>query len=344
MPCFHPREIIIRKPKVIYQWIPNPDGTMTRIVDNKTASVAGKQAILVPCGKCAACRAQAQSQWSFRIENEALYGGHASCLFVTFTYAPEFLPKDKCLSKIEVQRYLHDLRQNLYRRYSGGTDSEIVPKVKYYFCGEYGSMYGRPHYHAILFFSRSVDWTIIQKSWGKGIVDIREFTPARAGYVAKYSLKDLEEDYNGRTPPFHLQSKGLGQCFLNKYNSFRSLSFNTYFSNLSGHKVKLPRYYLDKLGTTRKFKSKVLKDGTIKRTSTTSHSYAYEMTNQMAYYRYLQKESLDMCSFSSYSDYLLSKRSEVDTLEFNLNKLKHKSKSYYVKTKIELRNGQGLHD
>lgn len=273
MPCFHPREIIINKPKLVYKWTELPDGSVKR--DSEPFAVAQKYSIQVPCGKCAACLALQQAQWSFRIEQEALRGGHASALFVTFTFDNSHLPEDECLSKSHVQRYLRNLRQNLYRKYFDGTDKASVPKVVYYFCGEYGSLRGRPHYHAILFFSKSVDWRIIQDSWNKGIVDIREFTSARAGYVAKYSVKQMELDYGGRTRPFHLQSKGLGKCFL-EGKSMKSLANNFYYQNLSGYNVKLPRYYLDKLGTVRNtyFKGSVF-GSTLKRT-VTSHSYLYE--------------------------------------------------------------------
>lgn len=100
-----------------------------------------KHYALVPCGKCLACLAEMQSQWSFRIEQEVVYGGHATSLFVTFTYDNEHLPDDFSVHKEEVQRYLHDLRQLIDRRYC----KEDRPRLKYYFCAEYGSKRGRPH-------------------------------------------------------------------------------------------------------------------------------------------------------------------------------------------------------
>lgn len=292
MPCFHPLDIVINKSKLIYKWIEQPDGTLKR--DKKPFAVAHKYTIQVPCGKCPACLALQQSQWSFRIEQEALYGGHASALFVTFTYDNEHLPNDLCVSKACVQRYLRNLRQNLKRRYYDGTSMESVPKVVYYFCAEYGSLRGRPHYHAILFFSKSIDWRIIQDSWNKGIVDIREFSSARAGYVAKYSVKQMELDYGGRTRPFHLQSQGLGKCFLNG-KSIKDLSNSMYFSNLSGFKVKLPRYYLDKLGSTRVFYSKAhLSPRGFIGKSETFHSFDYERLVETSRLRFLKNRASEI--------------------------------------------------
>ena len=209
MPCFHPREICVNKPKLVYSWTKMSDGSIKR--SKKPLGACAKYYISVPCGHCPACLALQQSQWSFRIEQEALFGGHSSSLFVTFTYDNEHLPSDYGLHKEEMQKYLHDLRQNIDRNYPVA-DGEPKYLVRYYICGEYGSKRGRPHFHAILFFSRPIDWRYIQSSWNKGIVDIREFSSARAGYVAKYSVKQLELDYEGRPRPFHMQSQGLGKC------------------------------------------------------------------------------------------------------------------------------------
>ena len=338
MPCFHPREIVVNKPRVVYSWIQRPDGSIYRELDSKgkpkVLGIDQKYAIQVPCGKCRWCLALQQSQWSFRIEQEVLHGGYATALFVTLTYAPEHLPEGANLSKAEAQKYLHDLRQNLFRRYGGnGTSKESVPKVSYYLCGEYGSRFGRPHYHLILMFTKSLDWTIIQKSWSKGIVDIREFTSARAGYVAKYSVKDLSLDYAGRTAPFHLQSKGLGAAFLKVKSSFSSLQFNTYYSNVSGRKVKLPRYYLDKIGTKRTY-TKVGDS----RKSHTFHTFSYLYTNEMARFRFDDRLRLEVAASGlSESEFMLKRIAESNKLESELNSLYRKTSSYYVLSRLESR-------
>lgn len=333
MPCFHPRDLVIKKPKIIYEWIQLPDGRVKRGIP---VSAAQSYTIKVPCGKCPACLAMAQSQWSFRIEQEALYGGHASTLFVTYTYDNDHLPKDFGLHKEEMQKYLHDLRQSIDRRYSDGTNKEIVPKVRYYICAEYGSRRGRPHFHAMLFFSHPIDWNLIKSAWPKGIVDIRPFTPNRAGYVAKYSVKQLELDYEGRPRPFHMQSQGLGKCFLDG-RSFSSLNYNTYFSNKSGHKVKLPRYYLDKLGTSRKVYKIKLLDDTYKNITFTTHSLGYDKTNGKAYLAFNAKFHQDLfLNHWSESRYYRESIQRSQSLELNLINLQKKS-YYYAKSASESR-------
>lgn len=334
MPCFHPRDLVIKKPKLIYEWTRSSSGRIVR--SKEPISVARQYTIQVPCGKCPACLALSQSQWSFRIEQEALYAGHASTLFVTYTYDNENLPEDFGLHKEEMQRYLHDLRQNISRRYFDGTNVESLPRVRYYICGEYGSKRGRPHFHAILFLSRPVDWTIIQSSWGKGIVDIRPFTPARAGYVAKYSVKQLELDYEGRPRPFHMQSQGLGACFL-EGKSFHTLKYNTYFRNSSGRKVKLPRYYLDKLGTTRNYYRIKDMEGNVSSVSFTHHSFWYDLSSELGRLRHLEKEAVEMTKNNfTYPAWLVFQNERSQKLEHELLKLQKQS-SYYVKTDYESR-------
>lgn len=334
MACFHPREILVDSPKgrYTYLWTMTPEGYAKKV---KKVGVALKYCVLVPCGKCLACLAQQQSQWSFRIEQEVLYGDHPFALFVTFTYDNEHLPEDLSVSKTEVQKYLHDLRQNLHRRYFDGADKETVPSVRYYFCAEYGSKRGRPHYHAILMFNKSVDWRIIQSSWSKGIVDIREFNSARAGYVAKYSVKQLDLDYEGRTRPFHLQSQGLGKTFING-KTLDSLKYNLYYRNLSGRKVKLPRYYIDKLGVTRKYTKVLHKDGSVTRKSESIHSYAYDVTVATSQMRFEASYCNAIArSGLSQREYDLRLISEHETLEHNLIQ-RNKQSIYYVKSRIGL--------
>lgn len=213
--------------------------------------VKSKHYINVPCGKCPACLARLQMQWSFRIEQEVLQPWVVSALFVTLTYSPAFLPSDLSVHKEDVQKYIKRLRINLERNF----DKDL--RLSFYACGEYGDVYNRPHYHLILAFSRSVPFKIIQSSWSRGIVDISPFTLARAGYVAKYSQKQFGLSYGGLLPPFRLCSKGLGKSFLVGKDA-RSLGYSNRFRNLSGRSVVLHRYYIDKLYRNYEYRYKVV--------------------------------------------------------------------------------------
>ena len=153
-----------------------------------------KRYFLVPCGKCIDCLKVRQQQYAFRAEWEALDPSNLTIVFCTFTYAPDFL-LDNELSKLDFQRYIRRLRKAL-------PDT----RVRYFACGEYGELYGRKHLHAILYFDKFVDFKPISDCWTFGIVDIAPFSPARAGYVAKYSVKQIgsEDERLHKIMPFLL--------------------------------------------------------------------------------------------------------------------------------------------
>lgn len=207
----------------------------------------GYHYINVPCGHCLGCLQQRKLEWSFRLENEARYCGYP-CLFVTLTYNNDFLPSDGNLHKEDLVRFVRKLRRC------------SAVHFKYYGCGEYGERFGRPHFHICLFPQDGViDWSDVNDAWSLqdkygnkisyGLCNIKPFIPARGAYVAKYSMKQFGLDYSGRTLPFALMSKHLGEKFVsvNKKDFVRNHTLMT--QNLSGRRVRLSRYYRDKIFT-----------------------------------------------------------------------------------------------
>lgn len=203
--------------------------------------------LLVHCGKCTNCRIQHRREWALRMTHELPY--HKDNSFVTLTYADEFLPENKSLKKVDLQLFLKRLRK---------TTNE---KIKYFASGEYGSNTDRPHYHLIFFglglkYEDKIkvteswpycDWTvkkIYKKSFGT-------VTRESINYVAKYIDKkysgDLEyETYikQGRENVFRIVSNGIGLQYVNdNINRLRKDLSVT----LNGVRVRLPRYYMDKL-------------------------------------------------------------------------------------------------
>lgn len=196
-----------------------------------------KRYFLVPCGKCVSCLRARQMQFAFRAEWEALDPSNLTILFCTFTYSPENL-LDNELSVRDVQHYIRRLRKSL-------PDT----RVKYMFCGEYGELYGRKHYHGLLYFDKFIDYEVVAKNWPFGIVDIAPFTPARAGYVAKYSVKQLFSDVDEKhvIQPFLLVSRDFGFYFLHQHGDFCRRNYIFSWSNLSGMSVYLPRIFIERL-------------------------------------------------------------------------------------------------
>lgn len=191
-----------------------------------------------PCGKCKACRRSRTREWANRITHELTYWKE-SC-FITLTYEDN----PKSLNKKHLQDFIKRIRKQLAPR-----------EIKYFGCGEYGSKYDRPHYHLILL-GVSVKDKIFQESpkntvhgkklyympqWYYGYVDVGLVNYKSAAYVAGYIQSKLTiTKYEGITPPFQVQSQGIGKKYVeeNEKNLIKNLGFT-----VNGAKSSLPRYY-----------------------------------------------------------------------------------------------------
>lgn len=210
---------------------------MVRVTDKKARS--GRAWILVPCGRCIACRLNKARGWALRIMHEAKEAP-CSC-FVTLTYSDENLPKNGSLSVEDCQKFFKRLRKNTGR------------KFRYFLGGEYGEIGGRPHYHAILFSFSKADRNELERAWGLGHIRVDDVSVDRAQYVAGYTLKKLTGDsadnYSGRRREFGLMSRrpGIGAEYLEKYGEFTKQNG---FCVVKGNKVGLPRFYSERLYIT----------------------------------------------------------------------------------------------
>lgn len=151
------------------------------------------------CGKCEACRRYRRRVLATRLFLEA--GLHDASSFVTLTYAED----PKSIAKRDVQLWLKRFRAVVSPR-----------RVRFLAVGEYGEMYGRPHYHALVFGLDALSCQeAVNRSWRLGFTQVAPFTLPRAMYVAQYTLKGYSEaDYECqfRERPFCLRSlrPGLG--------------------------------------------------------------------------------------------------------------------------------------
>jgi len=171
-----------------------------KIVFNKAYGYTDLE-VKVPCGQCVNCRLERSREWAIRCVHEAQM--HQDNTFITLTYNNENLPKDGGLVKKDYQDFMKRLRKELWPR-----------KIRYYHCGEYGSvrskngqvlkgLLGRPHYHAILFGYQFPDLEFLKEKkgvklytspsleriWGKGFVTVGAVTFESAAYVARYVMK-----------------------------------------------------------------------------------------------------------------------------------------------------------
>lgn len=195
-----------------------------------------KYALYAPCGKCPECLARKRSDWSFRLKEQLRVAKTA--FFVTLTYSPEMLPKDKKVNKKHVQDYIKKVRR----------DNKL--RIKYFAISEYGDKFGRPHYHMIIF---NVDNEFkLADKWDYGYVHIGKVTDASIHYCTKYMLKS--QDKNENIPPsqrkggelFSLISKGLGESYVDRAKEWHVSGLKSYVVN-NGYKQALPQYLRNKL-------------------------------------------------------------------------------------------------
>lgn len=232
----------------------------------------------LPCGKCVSCRLKRSKQWAIRCMHEArmhdpvLVPGAGGSCFITLTYNDEHLPlvpgtNVSTLFKRDFQLFMKRLR----KRYGEG--------IRYYYAGEYGSTFGRPHYHALifgltfdsdkylwevsssgfqLFRSPSLEslWSVNGKSIGYS--SVADLTFESAAYVARYCMSKASGDealsryavvdevtgelLGERLPEFNNMSTngGIGKSW---FSEFSSSVFPNDEVIVKGKPSGVPKYY-----------------------------------------------------------------------------------------------------
>ncbi|AXL14659.1 replication initiator protein [Microviridae sp.] len=189
--------------------------------------------LTVPCQKCISCRLEKSRQWAIRCDHENKM--HDYGMFLTLTYDDQHLPPGQTLERSHVPSFFKRLRR---RR----------PRLRIFYCGEYGETTLRPHYHALVWGWEPPDKTslknskgktiyesqIINDKWGHGHCNFGDITFESAAYVARYTTKkitgapaaDHYQTFNNETgeifwrlPEFSGSSRrpGIGIPFLAKY-------------------------------------------------------------------------------------------------------------------------------
>lgn len=227
-----------------------PGGPVTITGDVKINPPIDQVTGHLPCGSCLGCKAARANAWALRCMHEAsLYEDNR---FITLTYDEDHIPPNKWLKLRDVQLWMKRLRK------------AIPTKIRYFLTGEYGSITGRPHYHALLFNCRFPDEkpagklilsATADRLWGMGEVRTGSVTLASALYVAKYALKGTKglPTSDGEAPPepFATMSRGgrgkglggIGSPWLTKYE--KDLQHGYLIQD--GSKVPIPRAYQKKL-------------------------------------------------------------------------------------------------
>lgn len=188
----------------------------------------------VPCGHCDECLLAYKKHWADRCLME-MQDSHDN-YFVTLTYSES----DGSLHKRDFQLFMKRLRKI------------VGPGVRFFACGEYGSVYHRPHYHAVLFnCPLNVDGFSsleLRSAWPFGFVRVEPCLSERCAYVAGYTAKKLLDWKvpEGFEDPFILMSRrpGIGERYLRSHKDQIDSVDKIYLPNSKGvQAITPPRYY-----------------------------------------------------------------------------------------------------
>ncbi|AZL82886.1 replication initiator protein [Apis mellifera associated microvirus 28] len=215
--------------------------------------------LTVPCGQCIGCRLNRAESWAARMMHEASLHDHNS--FITLTYADHHLPPDGSLAPHDITLFFKRLRKALKGK-----------KILYYYCGEYGENFSRPHYHIALFnedfhsdriphrktptgeIYRS---PMLEKLWTYGHSEIGNLEYDSARYVAGYIQKKVNgkkasEHYvrinheTGEAHDVHPEFARMSRrpaIGLNWISNFSTDIYNYDVCHVAGKKLRPPAYY-----------------------------------------------------------------------------------------------------
>lgn len=212
------------------------------------------------CGQCIGCSVSRSQDWAVRCCNEAkLYD---QSVFVTLTWDEEKL---KVLGKVVPLSLDHRPFQLFAKR-----ARKALGPFRYFMCGEYGTNFGRPHYHALMFGVGFPDRQVfktnpmtlyrsatLERLWPFGYSSIGDVTMESAQYVAGYVTQqkrgqEAEDHYwklneeTGElfqvTPEYGRMSlkPGIGAHFFDRFHAEVTVRDG---SVVNGVVMKPPRYY-----------------------------------------------------------------------------------------------------
>lgn len=217
----------------------------------------------IPCNNCMGCKLERSRQWAVRMMHESkCYPANS---FLTLTYDDQHVPVDYGLDLRHLQLFLKRLRKSQPQ------------KLRFFACGEYGDLNGRPHYHAIVFnydppdkkkhtiINNKIHYTAesLSKTWQLGYATVADVTPQSCNYVARYVTKKINtgDDYGASRywrvspidgqyhqvkPEFATMSTkpGIGHTYTEK---FKSDYYPSGFVVVNGVRQAPPKYYISKL-------------------------------------------------------------------------------------------------
>lgn len=215
---------------------------------------------MVPCGRCAWCRKRKRDEWFLRFMVESM---DTPCYFVTLTYQDDFIPT-RFVSiddgETFIVRGVHDDYLTEYSRigsvpflkdwqnYIKRVRKKSSFKLKYFFVSEYGHLFGRVHYHALIWSDDPNISSILTDCWpfGDSVCEAAELGSMK--YVTKYILKGSDKmSLSLRDDNIKSNSSGIGSSLWpDLVRHYKSPNYEATFRYLGSYH-SFPHYYKKKI-------------------------------------------------------------------------------------------------
>lgn len=214
--------------------------------------------IEVPCGQCIECRQTKAREWQVRLAEEIK--AHKYNYFVTLTFAPKELEEICKKTRLKECNAVagHAVRHMLER-----WRKDHKKSIKHWLITELGHEgTERIHLHGLLFTDEVLTFGEVDennlrtwKYWKYGHIYVGEYVNERTiNYISKYITK-IDTDHKGFVGQI-LASPGIGKQFLDRLKNVHNNMYDyvprkaaDFYRLENGCKVKLPKYYKNKLYT-----------------------------------------------------------------------------------------------
>lgn len=196
-----------------------------------------------PCGTCSDCLEKKSTDWALRGFLHNSTNLEKLSVFMTFTYDDDHNPGIVC----------KPVAQLLKKRFG----YHVGKGCKSILCGEYGELYGRPHYHMCVWIEPGCNfdynignndsdaWNDPDELWPYGKIDVRPLTPERIAYTCGYEMKAGKVKARDRRGPdgcylpFTLYSQGIGKEYAERFGK-RDMQLG--YTPMKGFKKPVSRY------------------------------------------------------------------------------------------------------
>lgn len=195
------------------------------------------------CGTCSECLEKKPKDWAVRGFLHHSMRPELPAYFITFTYDEEHNPGIvyKAIAQALKKRFAYHVGYG----------------YKSIMCGEYGELYGRPHYHMCVWLDEHANFDYNcgnndidaynppDDIWPYGKIDVRPLTPERVAYTCGYEVKNGKvkardrKGPDGAYLPFNLMSKGIAKEYAEKFGK-RDMQLG--YTSVNGFKKPVSRY------------------------------------------------------------------------------------------------------